>query len=708
MLEKAALKRGGQAARGRRGRRVPRVRPRVVRDRRDHPGRRRLGREARMTDAAPTGAAGTSATRVDRVEDARLLTGRGTYVDDIVAARDAARVLRAQPVRPRRDPRRSTRRPRSRAPGVRCVFTAADLNPDVKEQWHTSIGPREPRDAAPAARRGRGALRRRPGRARRRRRPLRSPRTRPSSSTSTTSRCRPSSTTRRAEDADALVHEAPRLQRHRRARRACPASALDDVFASAAHVVARDDLPAGVRRRCRWRAAASSSTTRRATGELTIYAATQSPHEVRLFCSRLLGMPEHRIRVVMRDTGGGFGQKVMVQRDEMCLMLAGAEGRRAAEVGRGPAREPARGGQVAPRARRRATMAFDADGAIQAAYIDFVSGLRRVPDARGRSAPRPRSACCSPARTACRAPASRPRRSTRTPSGRTAYRGPWQFETLAREVLLDIAARQMGIDPVELRRRNLLRARRAAVREPERHDLRQHLAARDVRAGARDARLRRVPRRAGRGARRGPLPRRRRRRTTSSRRRPASAYYGDRGGDDPHRAVGRGQRVHRRRLDREQHRDHRRPAHRRRARRRHRRRQHDPGRHRGHRLRRGRGREPQRVDDRGRGARDRGDPPRAHRRHRRAQARSRGRRHRARREPGERARHARRSASRSPRSPRSRTSSRTRCRPACRPGSRRARGTRADAPVDLGERDARVHVRGRRRDRAGRRCCATS
>jgi carbon-monoxide dehydrogenase large subunit len=40
--------------------------------------------------------------------------------------------------------------------------------------------------------------------------------------------------------------------------------------------------------------------------------------------------------------------------------------------------------------------------------------------------------------------------------GRTAYRGPWQFETLAREVLLDIAARTMQIDPVELRRRNLL------------------------------------------------------------------------------------------------------------------------------------------------------------------------------------------------------------------------------------------------------------
>ena len=39
---------------------------------------------------------------------------------------------------------------------------------------------------------------------------------------------------------------------------------------------------------------------------------------------------------------------------------------------------------------------------------------------------------------------------------RTPYRGPWQYETLARETAYDAAARQMGIDPVELRRRNLL------------------------------------------------------------------------------------------------------------------------------------------------------------------------------------------------------------------------------------------------------------
>jgi carbon-monoxide dehydrogenase large subunit len=46
---------------------------------------------------------------------------------------------------------------------------------------------------------------------------------------------------------------------------------------------------------------------------------------------------------------------------------------------------------------------------------------------------------------------------TNTP-GRSAYRGPWVFESVAREMLLDKAARQMGIDPIELRRRNLLAA----------------------------------------------------------------------------------------------------------------------------------------------------------------------------------------------------------------------------------------------------------
>ena len=39
---------------------------------------------------------------------------------------------------------------------------------------------------------------------------------------------------------------------------------------------------------------------------------------------------------------------------------------------------------------------------------------------------------------------------------RGAYRGPWMFETVVRETIVDIAARRLGLDPLELRRRNLI------------------------------------------------------------------------------------------------------------------------------------------------------------------------------------------------------------------------------------------------------------
>ena len=215
-----------------------------------------------MTDADRTARARYVGARVHRVEDARLLTGHGTYVDDIVAARACCTPASCAARSPApRSAAIDTVGGAGRCPGVHFVFTAADLNPGVKEQWHTLDRAAEPRDAAPAARRRRGPLRRRPGRARRRRRAATSPRTRPSSSTSTTSRCRPSSTTPTAEHADALVHESHGSNVIGELA-GLPASALDDVFAVGRPRGERDDPPAGVRRRCRWKDAAWSSTTR--------------------------------------------------------------------------------------------------------------------------------------------------------------------------------------------------------------------------------------------------------------------------------------------------------------------------------------------------------------------------------------------------------------------------------------------------------------
>jgi carbon-monoxide dehydrogenase large subunit len=388
--------------------------------------------------------------RIQRVEDGRLLTGRGSYVDDIVLPR----MLHARFVRSTvaRAAIRSIDTSAALAvPGVRHVFTAADLNPDAKEQWHTSIGrdgPETPRppladtevrfvgdpvalvvadtlaiahDAAELVDVDYDVL--------------------PAVVDYTT-----------AAASDALVHEAHGSNVVAELN-ALPLSAMQTELDSAAHVVTETirqhaHVPAPLEGR-------GLIVDYAATGDLTIYAATQSPHEVRMFCARLLGMPEHRIRVIMRDTGGGFGQKVLVQRDEMCLMLV------APKVG-APVKwvEDRRENLLAAGKSRQehgvSTMTFDEEGRITAAHIEFVQDCGAYPT------PWPLMTAAAvgvffpgPYRVP-KAGFSAQTLYTNT-VGRTAYRGPWQFETLAREVLLDIAARRMNMDPAEVRRRNLLR-----------------------------------------------------------------------------------------------------------------------------------------------------------------------------------------------------------------------------------------------------------
>ena len=48
------------------------------------------------------------------------------------------------------------------------------------------------------------------------------------------------------------------------------------------------------------------------TGKLTIWSTTQAPHAHRLLYAIVAGMPEHKIRVISPDIGGGFGNKVAI------------------------------------------------------------------------------------------------------------------------------------------------------------------------------------------------------------------------------------------------------------------------------------------------------------------------------------------------------------------------------------------------------------
>ena len=55
---------------------------------------------------------------------------------------------------------------------------------------------------------------------------------------------------------------------------------------------------------------------------LELVISGQGAHEVRLFYSRYFGVPEDRIRVVMGDVGGSFGQKVFPVNDEIAVVAA--------------------------------------------------------------------------------------------------------------------------------------------------------------------------------------------------------------------------------------------------------------------------------------------------------------------------------------------------------------------------------------------------
>ena len=397
-------------------------------------------------------AARYSGSRIKRVEDPRLLTGRGTFVDDIVRPGMLHAAFVRSPFARARINSIDTAAALA-LDGVHAVFVAADLNPDVHEQWYTMMGKDVPDTPRPPLAEGEARFVGDPV-------ALVIARDR--------ALCEDAlelvdvdyepleavASYLVAREHDALVHSAYEKNIAGRLRGAKP-DAVNEACDGAAHVVretiyqqAATNAPLETRGMVvEWSPGAE---------ELTIWAATQAPHEVRMFCARLLDLPEHRIRVIMRDTGGGFGQKICPLREDMCLMLAARkvpgpvkwiESRRENLMSAGQSRHE----------HADVRMAFDASGALLAAQIDHVQDVGAYPtpwpvgtaSAVGMFFPGP-----------YRIPAG----TWATTSvfsntvGRIAYRGPWMFESVAREVLLDIAARQIGLDPVELRRRNILSA----------------------------------------------------------------------------------------------------------------------------------------------------------------------------------------------------------------------------------------------------------
>ncbi|MFM8304967.1 MAG: xanthine dehydrogenase family protein molybdopterin-binding subunit, partial [Actinomycetota bacterium] len=254
--------------------------------------------------------------RIARVEDARLLTGQGTFVDDVVRPRMLHACFVRSPY-PRAAIGAIDASAALALPGVHAVLTAADLNPGVHEQWYTMLGPTLPTTPLPPLAEGEArfvgdqvAL------------VLAESRAVAEDAAELVEvdwePLAPVVDFRAAQDTDARVHDGYAANVVGRLAFRPPD---EEVFAGAAHVARETFVQqaySAVPMECRGIVAEWAS----ASGELTIWSATQAPHEVRAYCARLLGLPESRVRVIMRDTGGGFGQKVNVTREEMCVMLA--------------------------------------------------------------------------------------------------------------------------------------------------------------------------------------------------------------------------------------------------------------------------------------------------------------------------------------------------------------------------------------------------
>jgi carbon-monoxide dehydrogenase large subunit len=57
-------------------------------------------------------------------------------------------------------------------------------------------------------------------------------------------------------------------------------------------------------------------------GRLTLWSTTQAPHAHRTLCAMVTGLPEHKIRIVSPDLGGGFGNKVPIYPGYLCAIVA--------------------------------------------------------------------------------------------------------------------------------------------------------------------------------------------------------------------------------------------------------------------------------------------------------------------------------------------------------------------------------------------------
>ncbi|WP_448187658.1 xanthine dehydrogenase family protein molybdopterin-binding subunit [Azospirillum sp. sgz301742] len=234
------------------------------------------------------------------------------------------------------------------------------------------------------------------------------------------------------------------------------AAAVDAAFAQAAHVTKLDLVnnrlvPNAMEPR------AALSEYDAATGDYTLTTTSQNPHVIRLLMGAfVLGIPEHKLRVVAPDVGGGFGSKIFHYGEEAIVTWA------ARKVGRPIKWTAERAESFLSDAHGRdhlthAELALDKDGHFLGLRVSTLANMGAYLSTFSTSIPTYLYATLLAGQYKTPAIYAEVKALFTNTAPVDAYRGAGRPEACYLiERMVDTAAREMGIDKAEIRRRNFV------------------------------------------------------------------------------------------------------------------------------------------------------------------------------------------------------------------------------------------------------------
>jgi len=233
---------------------------------------------------------------------------------------------------------------------------------------------------------------------------------------------------------------------------------VDAAFAKAAHVTRLEFVnnrlvPNAMEPR------AANAVYSRADDSYTLYVASQNPHVERLLMTAfVLGLPEHKVRVIAPDVGGGFGSKIYLYAEETALVWADRK------VGRPIKWTAERSESFITDAHGRdhvtvAELAMDGNGKFLALREHTTANLGAYLSTFSSCIPTILHSTLLAGQYTTPVIYSEIKAVFTNTVPVDAYRGAGRPEaTYLLERLVDTAARELKLDPAELRRRNFIRS----------------------------------------------------------------------------------------------------------------------------------------------------------------------------------------------------------------------------------------------------------